>query len=90
MSDPHLPEPPSAATPHPAQTPTLPSYMTLFLFLGGAALCLHEALGVVVASVVGSVLFACFLVLFAVYWLGWMLRGHVQWQESNRGPSTGR
>ena len=90
MSDVHPPEPTPAGTPHPVQTLTLASYMILFLFLGVTASFLREALGVVFASIVSGALFACFLILFGVYWLGWMLRGHVQWQESSRGPSTGR
>jgi hypothetical protein len=58
--------------------------MFIALLLGGIAMCLNEALGVVFASILAGVMFACFLILFAVYWLAWMLRGHAVWHDNIR------
>ena len=84
MTEERFERPPVGLVRHPADTRTLPGYMILFLLLGTVAVCSNEALGVVLASLVAGTLFACFLVLFAVYWLAWLLRGHAAWQDQRR------
>ncbi|MFG3697366.1 hypothetical protein ACGF5C_05515 [Micromonospora sp. NPDC047620] len=37
-----------------------------------------------IAAVLAIVLFACFLILFAVFWVGWLMRGHELWREERR------
>ncbi|MFF0175689.1 hypothetical protein [Micromonospora profundi] len=45
-----------------------------------------------IASIVSVVFFACFLILFAIYWTGYLLKGHAIWQAERQpepdGPST--
>ncbi|MDT0527677.1 hypothetical protein RM555_01595 [Micromonospora sp. DSM 115977] len=84
--------------PHPADSPALPIYMVIFFFLGLAGFAAHglsdgrEAL--VIASIVSGVFFTCFLILFAIYWTGYLLKGHANWQAERQadfdGPSTGQ
>ncbi|MGW3608261.1 hypothetical protein, partial [Micromonospora sp. NPDC005161] len=38
-----------------------------------------------IAAVLAIVLFACFLILFAVFWVGWLMRGHELWRAERRG-----
>lgn len=84
--------------PHPADSSTLPLYMVIFFVLGLVSFTAHGLAdsreGFVFASVVSGVFFACFLILFAIYWIGYLLKGHAIWQaerqaESN-GPPTGQ
>ncbi|MFG3713773.1 hypothetical protein [Micromonospora sp. NPDC047730] len=37
-----------------------------------------------IAAVLAIVLFACFLILFAVFRVGWLMRGHELWREERR------
>ena len=37
-----------------------------------------------IAAVLAVVLFACFLIMFAVFWVGWLMRGHELWREERR------
>ncbi|MBB5116177.1 hypothetical protein ACGF5H_13940 [Micromonospora chalcea] len=37
-----------------------------------------------IAAVLAVVLFACFLIMFAVFWVGWLMRGHELWREARR------
>jgi len=65
---------------HPVDRPVLPPLMLLFLVLG-----------VVAAFVVppaALLFFACFVVLFGLYWLGWLLREHELWREGRSQEST--
>ncbi|MGC4758305.1 hypothetical protein [Micromonospora trifolii] len=95
-NEPRVPWLPRA--PHPADSSTLPLYMVMFFVLGLLGFAAHGLNdgreGFVLASIVSGVFFACFLILFAVYWIGYLLKGHTIWQaerqaESN-GPSTGQ
>jgi len=84
--------------PHPADSSTLPIYMVIFFVLGLVSSAAHglanggEAF--VIASIVSGVFFACFLILFAIYWTGYLLKGHAVWQAERQaesdGPSTGQ
>ncbi|MEU8155605.1 hypothetical protein AB0B94_18240 [Micromonospora sp. NPDC048986] len=88
----------STRAPHPADSSTLPLYMVIFFFLGLVGLAARGMAdggeGLVLASVVSGVLFACFLILFAIYWIGYLLKGHAIWlaerQAGSDGPSTGQ
>ncbi|MGC4836850.1 hypothetical protein ACLQ3D_20340 [Micromonospora vinacea] len=94
-SDPRVPWPPRAS--HPADSSTLPLYMVLFFLLGVfsfATYGLSDGEGaLILASIISGVFFACFLILFAIYWVGYLLKGHASWlaerQADSDGPSTG-
>lgn len=73
---------------HPVDGPTIPALMALFLILGTAAFCLQETLGTAFAAILSGGLFACFLILFAVYCSGWLLKGHAAWREYQRHGRT--
>jgi len=87
---------------HPADSSTLPIYMVIFFVLGlvgFAAQGLADGLSdgreaLVIASIVSGVFFTCFLILFAIYWTGYLLKGHALWQAERQaesdGPSTGQ
>jgi hypothetical protein len=72
--------------------------MVLFFALGLAVFAIHGladgAEALVIASIVSGVFFTCFLILFAIYWTGYLLKGHAVWQAERRagsdGPSTGQ
>ncbi|MEU2613865.1 hypothetical protein ABZ570_20100 [Micromonospora sp. NPDC007271] len=92
-----IPHPPGLSrVPHPADSPALPIYMVIFFVLGLAGFAAHGladgAEALVIASLVSKVFFACFLILFAIYWIGYLLRGHAVWlaerQAESDGPST--
>ncbi|MBY8871652.1 hypothetical protein K7640_07315 [Micromonospora sp. PLK6-60] len=89
--DPHTPRLPRV--PHPADSPALPTYMLIFFVLGLAGFAAHglgdgrEAL--IIAIIVSAVFFACFLILFAVYWTGYLLKGHAVWQAERRAGADG-
>lgn len=72
--------------------------MVLFFVLGLAGFATHGLAdggdALVIASIVSGVFFTCFLILFAIYWTAYLLKGHAIWQaerqaESGR-PSTGQ
>lgn len=37
-----------------------------------------------VAAVLAVVFFVCFLILFSIYWTGWLMREHEVWREERR------
>ncbi|WP_433649499.1 hypothetical protein ACQP2C_22860 [Micromonospora zamorensis] len=92
-NDPRLPGPPSAS--HPADNSTLPLYMVLFFLLGVVGFATYGLSGdegaIALASIISGVFFACFLLLFAIYWVGYLLKGHAIWlaefQAGAGGPS---
>lgn len=71
--------------------------MVLFFLLGVfsfATYGLSDGEGaLILASIISGVFFACFLILFAIYWVGYLLKGHASWlaerQADSDGPSTG-
>ncbi|WP_422740345.1 hypothetical protein ACN263_14580 [Micromonospora sp. WMMD729] len=81
------------STAHPADSSTLPTYMLIFFVLGLVGFGAHglgdgpEAL--IIAIVVSAVFFTCFLILFAVYWTGYLMKGHAVWQAGRRSESGG-
>ncbi|MFJ6197337.1 hypothetical protein [Micromonospora sp. NPDC092111] len=84
--------------PHPCDSPALPIYMVIFFVFGLAGFATHgladgkEAL--VIASIVSVVFFICFLILFAIYWTGYLLKGHATWHADRQAepdePTTGQ
>nr|WP_152332291.1 hypothetical protein [Micromonospora purpureochromogenes] len=92
--NPHNPQLPRV--PHPADSPALPIYMVIFFFLGLAAFCAHGLVdnAIIIASIVSGVFFTCFLILFGIYWTGYLLKRHAIWQAERQaesdGPSTGQ
>jgi hypothetical protein len=72
--------------------------MVFFFLLGIFGFAIYglsdgeEAL--VLASIISGVFFACFLILFAIYWIGYLLKGHAIWQAERQagseGPSAGQ
>lgn len=71
------------ATPprHPVDQPVFRSLMVTALVLGTAALlCFGESPSVFLGAV-ATLLFACFVVSFGLYWLAWVLREHELWRD---------
>lgn len=68
--------------------------MVLFFVLGLVGFAAHGMAdgreGLIFASIVSGVFFACFLILFAIYWIGYLLKGHAIWQAESDGPSVGQ
>lgn len=72
--------------------------MVIFFFLGLVGFAARGMAdggeGLVLASIVSGVFFACFLILFAIYWIGYLLKGHAIWQAERQaqadGPSVGQ
>lgn len=95
-NDPRPPWTPRAS--HPADSSTLPLYMVLFFLLGLVGFVtygLSDGDGAfVLASIVSGVFFTCFLILFTIYWVGYLLKGHAIWQSEREaapgGPLPGR
>ncbi|MET8233045.1 hypothetical protein ABZS77_20485 [Micromonospora sp. NPDC005298] len=83
--------------PHPADSSTLPLYMVLFFLLGLVGFAINGmadgGTALVLAVIVSGVFFMCFLILFTIYWVGYLLKGHAIWlarqQARSEGPSTG-
>ncbi|MCW3838927.1 hypothetical protein ONA70_02305 [Micromonospora yasonensis] len=77
-SDPRAPRLPRV--PHPADSRRLPIYMIIFLVLGIAGFFAHAQAdslkALVFASIISGVFFTCFLIVFAIYWTGYLLKGH--------------
>ncbi|MBQ1013081.1 hypothetical protein KBX53_19385 [Micromonospora sp. M51] len=90
-SDPRVPWPSRSS--HPADSSTLPLYMVLFFVLGLIAFAAHGAgdgrEALIIASIVSGVFFACFLILFAVYWIGYLLKEHAVWLAGRQAESGG-
>jgi hypothetical protein len=55
--------------------------LVLTLLVGFAPFAGGYAPAVIAVAVVA---FACFVVLFGLYWLGWLLREHERWRDSRR------
>ncbi|MEV4654769.1 hypothetical protein [Micromonospora sp. NPDC049301] len=72
--------------------------MVIFFLLGFLGFAVHARAdggkALVFASIVSGVFFTCFLILFAIYWTGYLLKGHAIWQAERQaesdGPSTGQ
>ncbi|PZG22300.1 hypothetical protein C1I95_05625 [Micromonospora craterilacus] len=72
--------------------------MVIFFVLGLAGFGTHGLAdggeAIIIASIVSGVFFTCFLILFAIYWTGYLLKGHATWQAERQaesdGPSTGQ
>lgn len=70
---------------HPVNRPVLQPLMLLCLIVGAVFALLHD-------TEYESVLFdaaavtsgACFVSLFGLYWLGWLLREHELWRDGRR------
>ncbi|RZT80426.1 hypothetical protein EV382_3675 [Micromonospora violae] len=72
--------------------------MVIFFVLGLVSFAAHgmgdggEAL--IIASIVSGVFFTCFLILFTVYWVGYLLKGHAIWLSEREaepgGPPAGQ
>lgn len=70
--------------------------MVFFFLLGLVSFAIYglsDGQGaLVLASIISGVSFACFLILFAIYWIGYLLRGHAIWlaeqQAGSGGPSV--
>ncbi|MDZ5447789.1 hypothetical protein U2F26_34670 [Micromonospora sp. 4G57] len=74
--------------PHPVDRPGLVVFMIVCAGLGALAAGGWNGDGgrfQPIAAVLAIVLFACFLILFAVFWVGWLMRGHELWREERRG-----
>ncbi|MEU5936185.1 hypothetical protein [Micromonospora sp. NPDC047187] len=67
--------------------------MVIFFFLGLVGFAARGMAdggeGFVLASIVSGVFFACFLILFAIYWIGYLLKGHAVWQAERQAGSDG-
>ncbi len=65
--------------------------MVIFFVLGLAAFATHGLAdgpeAIIIAGIVSKVFFACFLILFAVYWTGYLLKGHAVWQAERQVES---
>ena len=73
--------------PHPVDRPDIPALMIVSFVLGLLAAMAWNGNGgrfQPVAAVLAVVFFACFLILFAIYWAGWLMRGHEVWREERR------
>jgi len=67
---------------HPVDRPVLPPLMLLCLLLGaGCTLTRGTANAAPIIDAIAVVAFGCFLILFAVYWAGWLLREHTRWRD---------
>lgn len=70
---------------HPVNRPVLQPLMLLCLVLGGGFALLHgtehQSVLFDAAAVTSG---ACFVILFGLYWLGWLLREHELWRDGRR------
>jgi hypothetical protein len=70
---------------HPVDRPVLQPLMLLCLVVGAVSGIFYDTShGSLLSGAVAILSFACFLVLFALYWLGWLLREHDLWREGRR------
>ena len=73
---------------HPVDRPVLQPLMLLFAVLGAGFAILHgTAHESFLFDAVAVVACACFVVLFGLYWLGWLLREHDLWREGRQQQS---
>ena len=86
----------SSRHPHPVDRPALPILMLAFVVLAALGASGWNGDGGRFqpwAAVMAVVSAASFVVLLAIYWTGWVVRGHMLWLEerANSGdePSTG-
>ncbi|WP_327034439.1 hypothetical protein [Micromonospora ureilytica] len=90
-NEPRVPWPPRAS--HPADSSTLPLYMVLFFLLGLVSFVIYglsDGQGaLVLASIISGMFFGCFMILFAIYWIGYLLKGHAIWQAERQAESDG-
>ncbi|MFC8296914.1 hypothetical protein [Micromonospora orduensis] len=90
-NDPGVPGLPRVS--HPADSSTLPLYMVFFFLLGLGGFAVYGVAdggkALVLAIIVSVVFFTCFLILFTIYWLGYLLKGHASWQAEQRARSAG-
>ncbi|MCX4388683.1 hypothetical protein OG777_17320 [Micromonospora peucetia] len=78
--------------PHPIDRPVITVLMIIFFGLGAVAASGWNGDGgrfQPIAAVLAVVLFGCFLILFAIFWVGWLMRGHELWREEWRRPGGG-
>ncbi|MEU5942761.1 hypothetical protein ABZ807_27125 [Micromonospora sp. NPDC047548] len=78
--------------PHPVDRPSLLIVMIICAALGVLAVSGWNGDGgrfQPIAAVLAIVLFACFLILFAVFWAGWLMRGHELWREERQETRGG-
>jgi hypothetical protein len=67
---------------HPVNRPVLAPLMLVFLVAGGALVMTHDTeLELPLFDALAVVSFACFALLFGLFWLGWLLREHELWRE---------
>ena len=70
---------------HPASRPLIPVLMMLSLVLSGILIFMDDvSAGFSLIDLASVVSIACFVVLFGVYWLAWVLREHELWRERRR------
>jgi len=75
--------------PHPVDRPTLPILMLVLLVLtvfGAFGLTGDDGPFPAGAAILVAGAGASFLVLLAIYWTAWVVRGHVLWLEERANP----
>jgi amino acid permease len=76
---------------HPASRPLVPMLMLLLLVLGVVFVSMDDLSTNFSLIDLASVLsIACFVVLFGVHWLAWLLREHELWRERRHQAATAR
>jgi hypothetical protein len=70
---------------HPVDRPVFQPLMLLSAIAGAVFTVFYDANhGSTPYGVLAGISFACFVVLFGLYWLGWLLREHELWREGRR------
>jgi membrane protein DedA with SNARE-associated domain len=70
---------------HPINRPVLQPMMLAFLMIGGVLAALRDTEhGGPLVEAGAVVSLGCFVMLFALYWLGWLLREHELWRNEQR------
>lgn len=70
---------------HPVNRPVLPPLMLLCLVVGVGFAATHGSEhGSFLFDAVAVIAGACFVTLFGLYWLGWLLREHELWREGRQ------
>jgi hypothetical protein len=77
---------------HPVSRPMLVQLMICFLVIGGLLTLAgtgrdYDPSFVPLVMTAAKLSFGCFLILFAIYWAGWLVREHVLWRERLRESS---
>ncbi len=76
---------------HPASRPVVPMLMLLSLVLAVVFISMDDlSAGFSLIDLASVLSIACFVVLFGVYWLAWLLREHELWRERRRQAPTVR